>query len=106
MSGEFLDGPRRRATHRQVRTERVTKSMYAALRELRLSDRSSNMFRSSSRLARPPKRSLHKWRLIGDARQLDGDAHAVACLADAAIQRMRDMQHPSDLRQITLSRGF
>jgi hypothetical protein len=30
MSGELLDGPCRRATHRQMRTERVAKTMAAA----------------------------------------------------------------------------
>ena len=43
MAGELLDRSCRGAAHREVRTERVPQSMYAALAELRASHRSSNV---------------------------------------------------------------
>ena len=40
VSGELLDRPRRRATHRQVRAERVTKDVHPVVLQPRLAGRS------------------------------------------------------------------
>ena len=55
VSGQFLNGPRRRPTHRQVRTERVPQDVHPALR-----------------YSGPPRRSSHQ--LTHD---LMGERHAV-----------------------------
>jgi hypothetical protein len=40
MPGQVLNGPRRRATHRQARAERVTKDVHSVVLQARLAGRS------------------------------------------------------------------
>ena len=50
VPGELLDGARRRAAHRQVRTERVPQDVHALLRKTRNTLRTTDCFDDGEQL--------------------------------------------------------
>jgi len=96
MPGELLNGPRWRATHRQVRTERMPEAMHAAHSQVRSADRTAHrladhVVRQRGSIALTEHQGRRKCRMVAECpRQANGQRH----VAHAAALRHADMSAP------------